>query len=421
MISLGGVSLIPPHVEHHHRVLRMKILYLSLRFPYPAHSGDRIRTYNMLKHLSQRHSISFMSFDQPPEAGSHFGQLREYCDEIKTVEFSRRKALENCILYSSFAEPFQVVYWRSQEMQRQVDEMVDRNGFGIIHTQFFRMAQYVTKFKGMRKVLDSCDSYSLNLNRRARLDRGILWPLLKVEASKVKVYETEISRWFDRMTMVSPLDRDCLLSVNGDIPVSIVPMGVDLEYYQPEHEECESNLLFTGTIRYFPNRDAILYFCSEILPIIKNTVPNVKFYVVGNRPPNKISKLMLGGNVVVTGRVEDVRPYFARSSVFVCPLRSGSGMQTKILEAMAMGVPVVTTPIGVEALEAKVGQDIIVADNADKFAQEVVRLLKDRELRQSLAQNARKLVERKYGWPSVVKRLDTIYENVLATPSEALP
>jgi len=402
----------------------MKILYLSLRFPYPPHSGDKIRTYNILKHLSQRHDISFVSFVQSPQEASCTGYLREYCDQVKTVEFSKLRAYGNCLLYFSFAEPFQVGYWHSQEMQQQVDEMMDRNSFDIIHVQFFRMAQYVTKYTrrstgrdACATVLDSGDSFSLNLNRRSRLDRGLSWPLLKVEANRVRMYETEITQWFDQVTMVSSLDRDYLLSINGSAPMSVVPMGVDLEYYQPSDPQAgmpvPPNLLFTGTIRYFPNKDAVLYFCNEILPLVKNAVPSAKFYVVGNHPPKKISKLMSGRDVIVTGRVEDVRPYFARSAVFVCPLRSGSGMQTKILEAMAMGVPVVTTSMGAEAFEEAIaGRDIIIADDARKFAAEIICLLKDKELRQSVAQNARELVQRKYGWSSVVKRLDMIYETL---------
>jgi sugar transferase (PEP-CTERM/EpsH1 system associated) len=407
----------------------MNILYLSLRFPYPPHSGDKIRTYNILKHLSQRHSISFISFVQSPEEASCAGYLREYCDQVKTVEFSKLKAYGNCLLYFSFAEPFQVAYWHSQGMQRQVDEMMNRNGFDIIHVQFFRMAQYVTKYTNKRKILDSGDSFSLNLNRRSRLDRGLSWPLLKVEANKVRTYETEITQWFDKVTMVSALDRDYLLSINGGAPknppnplfkgelLSVVPMGVDLEYYQPSDPQAgmpvPPNLLFTGTIRYFPNKDAVLYFYNEIFPLIRSAVSNAKFYIVGNHPPKKISKLMSGGDVIVTGRVEDVRPYFAKSAVFVCPLRSGSGMQTKILEAMAMGVPVVTTSMGAEAFEEAIaGRDIIIADDAKRFAAEVISLLKDKELRQSVAQNARKLVQKKYGWSSVVKRLDMIYERL---------
>ncbi|MFC1719020.1 glycosyltransferase, partial [Candidatus Poribacteria bacterium] len=360
----------------------MKILFLGLRFPYPPHRGDKIRTYNFLKSLSQRHSISFISFVHSDREARGIDQLREYCDQVRTVEFSSLKAYRNCLLFFSFGEPFQVTYWHSQEMQRQVDEMMSSDEFEIIHAQFFRMAQYVTKYTDHCKVLDSCDSYSLNLSRRARLDRGVLWPLLKVEANRVRIYETEIARWFDRVTLVSPQDRDHLLSVNGSVPASVVPMGVDLEYFQPDHKEDGPNLLFTGIMSYFPNRDAVTYFYHEIFPLIKNDIPNAKFYIVGNSPTKKVIKLMSDNDVVVTGRVEDVRPYFDSSAVFVCPLRSGSGMQTKLLEAMAMEVPVVTTSLGFEALEATAGRDMIVANDAKGFAQEVIRLLKDKELRQ---------------------------------------
>jgi len=391
----------------------MKILFLGLRFPYPTHRGDKIRTYNFIKNLSQRHSISFVSFLHSSMEAEGIEQLRAHCDQVRTVEFSSLKAYRNCLMFSSFAEPFQVTYWHSHEMQRQVDEMMNSDGFDIIHAQFFRMAQYVTKYTDHCKVLDSCDSYSLNLSRRARLDRGVLWPLLKAEANKVKRYETEIAQWFDRVTMVSSLDRDHLLSINDSVPISIVPMGVDLEYFQSNHKEDGPNLLFTGIMRYFPNCDAVMYFYHEIFPLIKKAVPNAKFYIVGNSPTKKLVKLMSDDDVIVTGRVEDVRPYFDRSTVFVCPLRSGSGMQTKLLEAMAMKLPIVTTSLGFEALDAVAGRDMIVADDAKKFAQEVIRLLKDKELRQGIAQKARKLVEEKYGWPAVVRRLDMVYEDII--------
>lgn len=389
----------------------MKILYLSLRFPYPPHSGDKIRTYNILKHLSCKHSISFVSFVQSSDE-SNIDKLRDFCEQITTVNFSKVRAYSNCILHSFSGEPFQIAYWHSREMQRCIDGLMEKDGFDLAHVQFIRMAQYVKKYTDKPKLLDSGDSFWLNLSRRSKLDRSMAWPLLKLEASKVRLYETQIAKWFDRVTMVSPLDMECLLSNDSKLPVSVLPMGVDIDYYQPGSSEYGVNLLFTGTIRYFPNKDTVLYFYNEIFPLVKRAVPDVKFYVVGNYPPKNITKLALSGDVVVTGHVEDVRPYFDKSAVFVCPLRSGSGMQAKILEAMAMGVPVVTTSMGFTAFEAVAGRDIIVADDPKRFAEEVIRLVKDRELRQYIAQNARKLVEEKYDWSSIVERLDAVYESI---------
>jgi glycosyltransferase involved in cell wall biosynthesis len=298
-------------------------------------------------------------------------------------------------------------------MQRQIDDLIEKNNFDLIHVQFIRMAQYVTKYSDKIKLLDSGDSFWLNLTRRSRLDRGLAWPLLKIEANRVKVYETEIARQFNMVTMVSKLDLDCLLSINKNLRLSLVPMGVDVDYFQKSSSEYESNLLFTGTIRYFPNKDAVLYFYNEIFPYVKNSISDVKFYVVGNYPPQNVVKLMSSGDVIVTGHVEDVRPYFDKSAVFVCPLRSGSGMQAKILEAMAMGVPVVTTSIGFIAFEGAVaGRDILVADDPESFAKEVIRLLRDKDLRKEIAENGRKLVEKRYNWPSIVNHLDSVYKRI---------
>jgi sugar transferase (PEP-CTERM/EpsH1 system associated) len=399
-------------ISHFSGVEVMNILYLSLRFPYPPHSGDKIRTYNVLKHLSRKHSISFVSFNQSPDEIKHIEKIQNFCSQVSTVRFSKTRAYSNCILNSLSEEPFQVAYWHSPEMQKTIDKLMDKDGFDLVHTQFFRTAQYIIKYTDKPKLLDSGDSFWLNLSRRAKLDRSLAWPLLKLEASKVKVYETQIAKWFDHVTMVSPLDMQCLLSNDSSLPVSVVPMGVDIDYYQPGADAYEMNLLFTGTIRYFPNKDAVLYFYSEIFPLIKKAIPNIKFFVVGNYPPKNIVRLASNSDIIVTGHVEDVRPYFDKSAVFVCPLRSGSGMQAKILEAMAMGVPVVTTSMGATALDAVDGKDIIVADNPKSFADKTIELVKNRDLRDYIAQNARKLVEEKYEWSTIVERFNEIYENI---------
>ena len=390
----------------------MKILYLSLRFPYPPHSGDKIRTYNILKHLSKDHLITLVSFTH--EDNENIKAIQDFCERILTVRFNKFEAYKNCIIYSSFSEPLQISYWHSHEMQTKIDDIIQKNNFDLIHAQFFRMAQYIIKYTDKHKVLDCADSYWLNLSRRSRLDRSLSWPLLKVEANRVRTYEVKIAEWFDMVTMVSPLDKECLTSENSNLPVSVVPMGVDLDYYQPSnHGDRGPNILFTGTIKYFPNKDAVLFFYNKIYPLIKSAIPNVKFYVVGNYPPKSISKLTSNGDIVVTGHVEDIRPYFDKSAVFVCPLRSGSGMQTKLLEAMAMGVPIVTTSMGATAfVDAVAGKHIIIADDVKSFAKEVIRLLKDKDLRYNISQNARKFVEEKYNWRLIVNNLNEIYQSI---------
>jgi len=240
------------------------------------------------------------------------------------------------------------------------------------------------------------------------------WPLVKLEELRVRKYETEILKHFAVGTMVSAFDRDYLLALDNSLNLEIVPMGVDLEYFQPSNVQYRPQLLFTGTMNYFPNYDAVWYFYHKIFPYIKQTRPDVTFYVVGNYPPPKLKRLESNRDIVVTGHVPETRPYFAQSAVFVSPLRGGSGIQVKNLEAMAMGVPVVTTSVGAAGIEAKVGHDLIVADEPKEFADKVIQLLDDQELRREIGQNGRRLVEEKYNWPDVVRRLDKIYEQISA-------
>ena len=362
----------------------MKILYIGLRFPYPPNRGDRIRAYNFIRHLSEKHSVTFVSFFESAEDIDSIRELECFCTQVKVVPFNKFRACLNSMSHVFSKLPLQIWYWHSKEMQRIIDELVAQNDFDLIHAQFFRIAQYITKFSHCPKILDLTDAMSLNLNRRAKLDRGLKYPLLKLEESRTRKYETEIVSHFDMGIMVSEYDRDYLLSLDGNLKLGVVPMGVDLEYFQPGTADefqgghrrggalCPSVappiLLFTGTIDYFPNTDAAWYFYHEIFPYVKQALPDVMFYVVGTNPPKKLKKLEANGDIVVTGRVPDVRPYFNDAAVFVSPMRCGSGTQVKNLEAMAMRVPVVTSSFGIAGTEAQAGHDMLVADEPREFA-----------------------------------------------------
>jgi polysaccharide biosynthesis protein PslH len=290
--------------------------------------------------------------------------------------------------------------------------MIEENDFDLIHAHLFRMGQYVSGVDGIPKVLDLCDSLALNLERRAALDRSLKRPLVQLEANRVRRYEPKIAKLFDWGTVVSAFDQDYLLQQDTTLKLSIVPMGVDLEYFQPTSPEYQPHLLFTGTMSYFPNWDAALYFHREIFPRIQEVHPETVFYIVGNHPPEQIRRLANHENVVVTGHVPETRPYFEEAAVFVSPLRAGSGVQVKNLEAMAMGVPVVTTTVGAEGLEVNANQDLLVADTPEVFAKKVVDLIENPDFRQSVGSAGRKLVETKYNWQILGQRLEDVYSRV---------
>ena len=399
----------------------MKILFLSLRCPYPPHRGDRIRSYNFIKQLSKQHAVTLVYFAESENDIESAKHLEPFCERVEWVRFHRSFAFMNTGIHCLSRRPLQLHYWYSPQMQRKINQLLEQESFELIHAQLFRMGQYVTDVQGPTKVLDLCDSLALNLSRRAELESNPWLAkikldctpkrfLVKLEEKRVRRYEVNIMKAFDCGTVVARFDQDYLLNQDNSLNLSIVPMGVDLGYFQPKPAAQSAPLmLFTGTMNYFPNSDAAIYFCNEIFPRIRKRHPNAQFYIVGNHPSDQVKRLETQDGVVVTGYVPDVRPYFEKASVFVAPLRAGSGIQTKNLEAMAMGVPVVTTSVGAMGLEADIGTELLVADTPTDFTKQVVHLLNNAHSRETFAQTARTRVETNYSWEAIGERLEHVY------------
>ena len=401
----------------------MKILFLSLRCPYPPQRGDRIRSYHFIKQLSKQNAITLVYFAESESDIESVKYLEPFCERVEWVRFHRSFAFMNTGLHCLSRRPLQLHYWYAPQMQRKVNQLLAEERFELIHAQLFRMGQYVTEAQGPAKVLDLCDSLALNLNRRAKLDSIPKRFLVKLEAKRVQRYEIDIMKAFDCGTVVAHFDRDYLLKQDNSLNLSIVPMGVDLGYFRPSVKKNTQSsvaptaassplLLFTGTMNYFPNSDAVAYFCNEIFPRVRERHPKARFYIVGNHPSEQVRRLEAQDGVVVTGYVPDVRPYFEEASVFVAPLRAGSGIQTKNLEAMAMGVPIVTTSVGAMGLKADVGKELLVADTPLAFAEQVIHLLENKYLRENIAQTARTRVETEYSWEAIGERLKYVYTQI---------
>ena len=406
----------------------MRILFLSLRCPYPPQRGDRIRSYNFIRQLAKHHAVTVVYFAEDESDIESAKYLQPFCERVEWVRFQRSFAFMNTGIHCLSRRPLQLHYWYAPQMQRKINQLLEEEDFELIHAQLFRMGQYVTEVQGPAKVLDLCDSLALNLSRRAELESNPWLAkikldctpkrfLVKLEEKRVRRYEVNIMKAFDCGTVVARFDRDYLLKQDNSLNLSIVPMGVDLEYFQPNPTTQSAPLmLFTGTMNYFPNSDAAIYFCNEIFPRIRENYPKAQFYIVGNRPSDQVKRLETQEGVVVTGYVPDVRPYFEKASVFVAPLRAGSGIQTKNLEAMAMGVPVVTTSVGAMGLEADIGKELLVADTPADFAKQVIHLLDNEDSRELLAQTARTRVETNYSWEAIGERLKHVYAQAVHTP-----
>lgn len=396
----------------------MKILFITARFPYPPLKGDQVRSYNQIRILSQKHSIILFSLIGNRKELDHIPMLKRFCSHIEVVELRPFHSYLNIISGLFSPLPLQTCYYYSPELGRRIRTTIENDKFDVVHVQLIRMAPYLTHFVHMPKVIDLIDALSLNMKRRYECDRGIFKLGTYIEWQRLKKYETEICNQFDQAIVVSPTDRKAIGPFQN---LHVNPNGVDTDAFPFVLEGREPfSIIFSGNMGYFPNVDAVHWFSQEVFPLIKARIPQIKFYVVGADPLKGIRRLSADERIIVTGFVDNIYKYLARATVAVCPIRSGSGIQNKVLEAMSSGTPVVATSYAVEGIQATPEEEIIIADNPVDFAQRVVELLQDATLRQKLALNARKLIEEKYTWEASVEQLERIYQAAIATHSRNL-
>ena len=394
----------------------MKLLFLTSRLPYPPFRGDKLHLLNILKPLSRRHEIVLVSFIQKEEERQWFEELRPFCKRLEVVHLPTWRSLLNCLgaLFSS--TPFQVAYFRSGTMENLVRRVIGEERPDAIHIHLIRMAQHAEKLRDIPRVVDLTDATSLYLSRFREASRNPLKKmLLAEELRRILSYEPLLSA-FDCSVVCSPLDLSVMHRHVPGARVEISRNAVDMSRFPPLDASVTADanrLIFTGNMTYFPNADAAQFLVREILPIVRAEVPGVQLYLVGQNPPPSV-RALAGDGVHVTGFVEDIRAEYARSMVAVAPVRFGAGTLYKLLEPLALGVPVVTTTTGIGGLDVTPGADVLVADSAAGLAAHIVRLLGDPDLRHAQAQRAALKVRALHDWEAVAGDLERVYGSILA-------
>ncbi|MGB3479101.1 MAG: glycosyltransferase [bacterium] len=293
-------------------------------------------------------------------------------------------------------------------MQNLITQQIYKNKFDCIFVHLIRMAEYVRHIP-LPKILDMGDAQSLNYIRGHSHRRG-LWSIInRVESWRTENYERHIWKNFDKTLVVSPIDAEYLRQLNKQMNVEVMPIGFDIRSLPFRlNKHLNKNICFLGNMRTFPNTDAVIWFCDKIFPLIKEHLPEVEFHIVGAEPSRHVMKLAARKDVYVTGKVDIVNQYVYDASVMVVPMRIGAGIQTKIYESMALGTPVVTTPIGMEGIACTQGKDILIADAPDDFANKVVELIKNKNLRAQISKCARQTAEKNYRYDKLLRKMDNI-------------
>lgn len=386
------------------------IFILLSRVPYPLEKGDKLRAFYQIKELSEQFNITLFAFYEKNIHPDAIQEISKYCNKIFTYKLNWFSKVIGLFISLVKGIPFQTGYFYSRKAKKKIHEILLLEKPQIVYVQLIRVANYLEDYPIM-KVLDLQDALSENMLRRANRERFLKYFFFRIEYLRIKKYETSIIEKYDCVTIISSNDKQKIHSQKRN-NIIVVPNGVDFSYYRPILEEQKYSVSFIGNMGYAPNVDAACFLVNEIMPIVWTTIPDANVVIAGANPSSRVLKLA-GDKVNVTGWVEDIRLYYAQSKVFVAPLRIGSGMQNKILEAMSMKIPCITTKISAEPIGAINKKEILIAQNAQEFAELIVELLNFENKRNTLIENAHLYVNQNYNWNSQTNKLIQLMKSLV--------
>lgn len=405
----------------------MRILWLKTELLHPVDKGGKIRTYQMLRELKHDHHITYLTLDDRSAPADAQALAAEYCHELICVPH-RTRAKFSAGFYAELAQnlvsrlPYFIRKYKSEGMRREIAKRAARDQFDVLVCDFLQPSVNVPAQLPFATVLFQHNVEAMIWKRHYEVQSNPLKKLyLYGQWLKSYAYERAACRRFDRVIAVSSDDRGKMERDYRITNVADVPTGVDTVFFRPSGgARRRSNLVFTGSMDWLPNEDAIQYFTREILPLIKGSVPDVTLTVVGRNPyPSLIELSKRDPSIVVTGRVDDVRPYMETASVYVVPIRIGGGTRLKIYEAMAMELPIVSTTIGAEGLPVCDGRELLLTDTPRTFAEAVVRILEDKELAQRLSTTAAVTVRERFGWRGVADQFAGLCQDAVTLNAAA--
>jgi len=368
-----------------------------------------LRAFNHIKQLSKRHEIILFALNDPnsPTNDKAVKVLEEYCSEVHIHNLSNFGIIANMKRAFFLGLPLQVGYFYSTSAKAILKSLIERQKPDHIYCQLLRTAEYVKDITDIPKTIDYMDAFSKGVERRMPEAPFYLKPMLKIEYKRLLKYENKIMSWFNNASIISEQDRHHM-NHPGKERIKIIPNGVDLEYFQPLEREKTCDILFSGNMSYPPNVDAAIYLVKKIFPIVLKERPNTRLVIGGTNPTRKV-RALASGNVEVTGWVEDIRECYAKTVLFVAPMQTSIGMQNKILEVMAMKIPCITSNMANNAINAEVGQSILIGNNAQDYSHHIITLLNNAGMRDQLALSGHKFVTSNYSWEASTHELERFF------------
>lgn len=386
----------------------MKIFVLLSRFPYPLEKGDKLRAFHQIKELSKKHEIILCALTDEKIEKKSIDILATYCKHVELIKLPKFNIYWNLLKQLLFTnKSLQVAYFYNSAAQKKIDSYLKKYQPDHIYCQLIRVTEYV-RDSPIKKTLDYMDALARGMERRVDDAPFYLKWFLKTETTRLKRYEHFIFNDFDNKVIISEQDRKLIVNINND-DITVVPNGVDYNTYKTQELPKKYDLIFTGNMAYPPNIDSVVYLVNNIMPKVWEKQPNINLVIVGAKPTAKVLKLK-SDKVSVTGWIEDISAYYSQSKIFVAPMQIGTGLQNKLLEAMAMKLPCVTSQLANNALGAIHNESIMIGNNEEEYAQHIINLINDNQLSERISQKGYQFVKENYTWEgstSILEKLIT--------------
>ena len=381
----------------------MRLLILLPRVPFPLEKGDKLRAYHQIKYLSRHHEIILVALGKKKDNHSKaLENLKPFCHEIKLIKPCTIHRLINTIYFFLKGRPLQTGYFYSSRARRYIKQKVVEGSIDSIYCQLFRTAEMVKTFK-IPKTIDYQDAFSSSMKKRTQATKGLQKLLLAVEYKRVKKYEHTIYNWFDNHIIISENDRKAV----GIPGIHIIRNGVDYDFFASQHSGETYDLIFAGNMSYLPNVHTAIYIVKKIMPLIWKERPDSNLILAGASPDSRVKNLK-SKKIIVTGWIEDIREAYEKSKVFIAPMQIGTGLQNKILEAMAMELPCITSRESWKPIGAQPDKEIFIAQNAKEYAKIALHLLQNEEKRKSTGTAARQYITNNFSWEACTEPLNNI-------------
>lgn len=388
----------------------MKILFISYDFPYPPTGGSISRDYNLIKQLSKHHELYWINRTIRGEIKQEYkDEMKKYFKEMRIIEWDYKQNPGGLIQSLVTDIPYIIRRFESAEMKNLVSETINKNKFDLILCDHIYLSQYIPdSITGKIPVIPNNEDCGFTYYKRMTENSGIARSVYaNSQWKKLLNFEIEVLKKYKVYITTSEKEKELISQYYDEAEIGVIENGVDTSFFtECDRKDFNPNIVFTAWFKYYPNAAAAIDFVKNIFPKIKKEIPDIKFYIVGKEPPEKVKDLEKTDGVIVTGYVDDVREYLANADAAVIPLKIGGGTRLKILEALSMKIPVVSTVLGAEGLEVEDGKNILIAKDDEDFAEKVIKVINNKDLSTKLATNGKVLAVNKYDWNIIGEKLN---------------